>query len=100
MKRYLIQFIGKKKGAIGIRYMIHAERNAEDADKAVLALYDEFEHIHDPLVREVDDAGNKLAPVRPYAAKDQRVCPNCGQWQRLWRGKWDCCHDCARRGFA
>jgi hypothetical protein len=31
---------------------------------------------------------------------ETRVCPNCGQWQRLFNGVWDCYNQCAKRGFA
>lgn len=29
-----------------------------------------------------------------------RVCLNCEQWQRPYRGRWDCFHECVARGFA
>jgi hypothetical protein len=53
MTEYEIAFTGRKKGAIGIFYPIVARRTAENPDAAVLALYDEYEHIHMPKVREV-----------------------------------------------
>jgi hypothetical protein len=46
MARWKFDFIGRKKGAIGIFYDITAERDGETCDKAALALYDEYEHIH------------------------------------------------------
>ena len=45
MKRYSITFNGRKVGAIGIFYTITAIRVATDKDNAILALYDEYEHI-------------------------------------------------------
>lgn len=52
MKTYQIVFTGCKKGAIGIRYTISAIRSAESPEAAILALYDDYEHIHMPRVTE------------------------------------------------
>ena len=45
MNKYQISFIGRTKGACGIRYGITATVEAENEDKAVLALYEKYEHV-------------------------------------------------------
>lgn len=45
MPRWRFYFIGRKKGAIGIRSAITAERDGKSLTEAALALYDEYEHI-------------------------------------------------------
>lgn len=45
MPRWRFYFNGCKKGAIGIRYPITAERDGETCEAAELALYDEYDHI-------------------------------------------------------
>jgi len=54
MNLYTIRFTGRRVGAIGIFYTITAQRRAKDKDAAVLALYDEYEHIHNPIVTLVE----------------------------------------------
>ena len=49
--RYTIDFTGRTKGADGISYRIIAEREAPNAEAAILALYDAYEHIHLPRPR-------------------------------------------------
>ncbi len=44
-KSYTIKFKGRKNGASGIVYNITQTVSAEDQDKAVLKLYDKYEHI-------------------------------------------------------
>lgn len=56
MPTWEITFTGRKVGAIGIFYQITACRQAETEREALLALYDEFEHIHNPVCRKVADA--------------------------------------------
>ena len=53
-KTFEIRFTGRARGALGISYRIVATRDAEDPEHAVLALYDEYEHIHDPVVTDVE----------------------------------------------
>ena len=45
MPKFRIQFIGRERGAIGIRYATEKTVEAPDADAAVLKLYDTHEHI-------------------------------------------------------
>lgn len=45
MPRWKFDFVGRKKGAIGIFYDITAERDGETCHRAQLALYDEYDHI-------------------------------------------------------
>lgn len=45
MKTYHFDFIGRENGAIGIRYAISEQVQADDYDAAVLRLYDRYEHI-------------------------------------------------------
>lgn len=45
MPRWKFDFVGRKNGALGITYPITAEREGETYDKAMLALFDEYEHI-------------------------------------------------------
>lgn len=53
MKNYQISFIGRTKGALGITYRIVDTVQAEDEKKAILALYDKYEHIALPVITEV-----------------------------------------------
>ncbi len=55
--RYFVQFTGRKKNAIGLFYMIQDEVNAETPEEAVRKLYDTYEHIQVPLVREWHEDG-------------------------------------------
>lgn len=45
MKTYTITFSGRLAGALGVTYRITAERLASNQEDAILALYDEYEHI-------------------------------------------------------
>lgn len=45
MRTYTARFTGREVGAIGITYYIVTEVNAENEEKATLALYDRYEHI-------------------------------------------------------
>lgn len=44
--RYTFTFSGRHKDAIGVFTKIKAEIIAENVDRAVMALYDRYEHIH------------------------------------------------------
>ena len=44
-REYTINFNGRKNGALGITYPITDYRTAKTRDKAILALYDDYEHI-------------------------------------------------------
>lgn len=44
--QFKITFIGRLAGAIGITYRIVETVEAENDKKAVLKLYEKFEHIH------------------------------------------------------
>lgn len=52
MPNYRIKFAGRPVGSIGIFPALQAERAASTPELAVLALYDEFEHI---VVRRIDE---------------------------------------------
>ena len=45
MKTFRIMFNGRKSGAIGITYPIYKILDSENKEKAILSLYDEYEHI-------------------------------------------------------
>ena len=45
METFRIIFNGRKTGAIGITYPIYKILDAENKEKAILSLYDEYEHI-------------------------------------------------------
>ena len=53
MERYAIKFIGRKIGAIGICQRHIAYRSADNAHDAVLAVYDNFEHLSDIYVNDI-----------------------------------------------
>lgn len=55
MPKYRIRFRGCTLGAIGIMYPIVAEVEAEDQEKAILKLYDKYEHIQQPTVELVKE---------------------------------------------
>ena len=55
MKTYYILFHGKKKGAIGAFQHFGTHVKAEDEQKAVLKLYEEYKHIHFPRITEVPE---------------------------------------------
>ena len=45
MPRYRITFYGRTIGAIGVDYVITAEREGDTPDAARMALYDKYEHV-------------------------------------------------------
>ena len=45
MSKYTFTFIGRKSGAIGIRYKIKETIVAASQKKAAMMLYDRYEHI-------------------------------------------------------
>lgn len=53
MKTFEIHFTGRRLGAIGVFYPIHAEVFAEDDVGALAALYERFEHVQYPQVKEI-----------------------------------------------
>lgn len=50
MNTYTIRFIGRKIHAIGEFYPCTATRTAENVDAAILALYDEYDHVQQPKI--------------------------------------------------
>lgn len=52
INRYKISFTGRLKGAIGIFYKITDTVQAANENDAILALYDKYEHIHQPIVKQ------------------------------------------------
>ena len=63
MKRYLITFRGRRLGALGVFYQITTHRSVLNPEGAVLALTDEYEHIADPVVTDVE-TGESVRPWR------------------------------------
>jgi hypothetical protein len=55
MPKFRIAFTGCKLGAIGVVYPIVAVREGATKEAAVLALYDEYEHISFPKAVEITD---------------------------------------------
>lgn len=53
MKTFEIKFTGRKTGAIGVFAAFAAQVFAENAEAATVQLYDRFEHIHQPEVKEI-----------------------------------------------
>ena len=53
MKKYKVIFMGRLRGADGIRYRIEAEVRGADQEAALLALYDHYEHISNAYFEEV-----------------------------------------------
>lgn len=53
MKKYILEFTGRTKGAIGIFYKIQAVVIAENIETATLKLYDHYEHIK--FVKEINE---------------------------------------------
>lgn len=60
MTEYTIHFTGRTVGAQGVFYPIVAKRTAETPEKAIEALYDEYEHIQQPVA--TDATGNTHKP--------------------------------------
>lgn len=56
MPKYRIKFTGRTLGAIGIMYPITAEVEAENTEKAILKLYDKYEHIQHARVEEIKES--------------------------------------------
>lgn len=52
--RYTIDFTGRKVTEHGIFYPICTARDADNPERAIAALYDEFEHISRPVVSGAD----------------------------------------------
>lgn len=71
MKTFEITFTGRRIGAIGIFYVIRATRQAETPEAAILALYDEYEHIQGPRVLE--ELPPKTPDGAPYCITNLRL---------------------------
>lgn len=54
MKTYSIRFTGRRRGAIGKFHECEAERFALNPEQAIQALYDDWEHIQQPQVKEIE----------------------------------------------
>lgn len=50
--KYTIKFKGKHKGAIGIFQNFTQSVEAENPEKAILKLYDKYDHVHFPKIFE------------------------------------------------
>lgn len=55
MKTYIAEFNGRLKNAIGITYKIVDKVQAENEEKALLALYEKYEHISFAKFKEVKE---------------------------------------------
>ena len=55
MTKYLATFIGRKVGAIGIRYQISVMVEAANKEAAELRLYDSYEHISNLELKEQEE---------------------------------------------
>ncbi len=64
LKTYEVRFTGRRKGAIGKFYEIEAQRFALTPEQAIENLYDEWEHIHQPQVKEIKSPFDAEALVR------------------------------------
>jgi len=53
MNTYKISFTGRLTGSIGKVYRITDTVQATDEKAAILALYDKYEHIHQPKVKKI-----------------------------------------------
>lgn len=53
MKTYSIEFWGKGKGAIGAFQNCTETVQAENEEAALLKLYDKYDHVHGPEVKEI-----------------------------------------------
>ena len=54
MYKFTIEFYGRTKGAIGIFYTIRDSVEAETKEKAILKLYDKYEHIQQTKFIEIE----------------------------------------------
>jgi len=54
MNKYKITFTGRLIGAIGIFYKITDTVQAANEKDAILALYNKYEHIHQPKVKLIN----------------------------------------------
>jgi ribosomal protein S27AE len=78
---YQATFTGRVKGAIGSFQKLVAVTSGETPEAAILALYERYDHISNPQLRQ--------------------FCPNCGQFLHDGRnGYLDCVNDCAGRNLA
>lgn len=59
LKRWQACFVGRRVGAIGVRYEIDAIVEAVDKEQAELKLYDRFEHISNLIIVEIPKEVNE-----------------------------------------
>lgn len=59
MNKYKIEFTGKIKGAIGSFQKFSVVVEAKNTKEAVIKLYDDYDHVHGPIVSIVKGADNK-----------------------------------------
>jgi hypothetical protein len=55
MKTYIAEFNGREKNAIGITYPIIDKVQAENEEKALIALYEKYDHIWFAKFKEVKE---------------------------------------------
>jgi hypothetical protein len=80
--KYIAQFYGKRRGAIGISYYIDAETEGVDARAAYLKLYDTYDHIERIKLYEVTGPkAGRLVPPSEYGRGPSLpryfACPHC-----------------------
>jgi hypothetical protein len=56
--KFIATFQGRKRGAAGIVYTHHVIVGGDDVDQARARLYDTHEHIHNLVMKEVNQPGD------------------------------------------
>jgi len=59
MKTFEIEFTGRKLNSIGIFYPIKTTLEATDLHSALLKLYETYDHISNPIIKEVKNESNE-----------------------------------------
>ena len=76
LKTYSIQATGRRIGAIGSFYEFETYRFATDPDQALLNIYDKWEHVSNPVVKEIpspfDVEGLRIAVMNDKGAHQAR----------------------------
>lgn len=54
MTTYRIEFSGRTKGAIGVFSSYTETVEADSKESAILKLYDAYEHVHGPVVTQLE----------------------------------------------
>lgn len=70
LKTYAVRFTGRKVGALGVSDTFESQRYAINPEKAVEALYDQYEHIQQPQVKEIEPPFG-AGSLYTYASNDR-----------------------------